>query len=47
MNILSLAALFIGGAFSVLVLLYLFVGLIVVLLWKVYRKLHLGCSFWD
>lgn len=47
MNILSLAALFIGGVFSVLILLYLFVGLIAVLAWKVYRKFHLGCSFWD
>lgn len=47
MNILSLAVLFIGGVFSVLILLYLFVGLIAVLLWKVYRKFHLGCSFWD
>lgn len=47
MNLLSLAALFIGGAFSIIVLLYLFVGLIVVLLWKIYRKIHLGYSFWD
>ncbi len=47
MNLLSMAALFIGGAFSVLILLYLFVGLIAVLAWKVYRKFHLGYSFWD
>lgn len=32
MNILSMAAPFIGGAFSAIVLLYLFVGLIAVLL---------------
>ncbi len=47
MNLINLIMLFIGGAFSILVLLYLFIGLIVVLLWKVYRKFHLGCSFWD
>ncbi|MCI9611750.1 MAG: hypothetical protein HFH33_06905 [Eubacterium sp.] len=47
MNLLSIAALLVGGAFSVIILLYLFVGLIAVLAWKVYRKFHLGCSFWD
>lgn len=47
MNLLSMIALFIGGAFSLIILLYLFIGLVAVLLWKVYRKFHLGCSFWD
>ncbi|MCI8447412.1 MAG: hypothetical protein HFH30_03230 [Eubacterium sp.] len=47
MNILGLAALAVCGLFSISILLYLFVGLIAVLAWKVYRSIHLGCSFWD
>ncbi len=47
MNIFSLAALFIGGAFSIIILLYLFIGLIAVLAWKIYRKLRFGYSIWD
>lgn len=47
MNLFGLAALAVCGIFSLSILLYLFIGLIAVLAWKVYRKIHLGYSFWD